>query len=330
MALSPDGTRVVYAADGRLYHRRLDELEATPLEGTEGARGPFFSHDGEWVGFWSRQLQKVAIAGGPPVPVNRTSSHRGASWEEDGTIVLPQRGRGIVLIREGEGPPEPIVDVAAGEEVTHPQRLPDRDWVLFTLHAAAAGASGDSQIVAQSTDTGAREVVVERGSAARYLPSGHLVYLISGVLVAAPFDPDTRRLLGEAVPIADDIAVTVDPHFSVADDGTLVYVPGSSVGDDALVWVDREGQSVETIVENEDILGYPRLSPDGGRIALNMRGPDVWVLDLQRGTETRLTEEGSNAYPVWDIDGERFLMVARDANPDEVVIVLNPLAALAR
>ena len=314
VALSPDGTRVVFAADGRLYQRGIDELEATPLEGTEGARGPFFSHDGQWVGFWSRGLQKVAISGGPPVPLFRLSSHRGASWEADDTILLPQRGIGIVQVPDGDGEPERLIEMEEGVEATHPQRLPDGEWVLFTVRAAAAGDDGDAQIVAQSIETGVREVIVSRGGAARYLPTGHLVYLANGVLLAAPFDPDTRQVMGDAVPIADDVGVTIDPHFSVADDGTVVYVAGQAVGDDALVWVDRAGQPIDTLVENENIFGYPRLSPDGTRVALNMRGPDVWILDLERGTDTRLTEEGSNMYPIWDVDGAHVTYTATSSS----------------
>ena len=174
VALSPDGTRLVYAADGQLYQRRLDELEATALEGTEGARGPFFSPDGQWVAFWSGGLRKVAISGGPRVELARASSHRGASWEADDTSLLAQRGFGISRVPANGGPQERLIQMEEGAEATHPQGLPGGEWVLFTVRPTAAAAGDHAQVVVQSVDTGAREVLVDRGGNARYLPSGHL------------------------------------------------------------------------------------------------------------------------------------------------------------
>jgi serine/threonine-protein kinase len=303
-ALSPDGARVAFAAEGRLYVRALDAQEATPLPGTEGGQGPFFSPDGQWVAFWSRgRLRKVAITGGPPVEVGRASNHFGASWEADGTILLGQRTFGIERVSADSGAREPLIQVAEGDLAADPQRLPDGEWVLFTLRPTGA-AEQEAQVVAESVVTGEREVLVTGGRDGRYLPTGHLAYTVDGVLFAVPFDADTRTILGDPLPVVDNIAVTGDAHFSIADNGTLLYVPGSSVGRQSLVWVDRSGEPVASVIENEQIFGYPRLSPDGTQVALNKGSTrDVWVLDLERGTETRLTEGGSNLYPIWDARG---------------------------
>ena len=172
VAISRDGTRIVYGANDQLYVRALDEMEPSPLRGTEsGAYSPFFSPDGQWVGFWiAGQLKKVSITGGAPVTLCAVPSIRGASWAPDDTIVFGLGGAGIQRVSAAGGTPEVLIPIDAGQ-AEWPSILADGKTVLFTLAPAGGGFEGP-QIVAQSLETGERRVLIEAGSDARYVPTG--------------------------------------------------------------------------------------------------------------------------------------------------------------
>ena len=164
VAISPDGTPIVYVADGQLYLRNLDEMEAKPIPGTdEDPSNPFFSPDGEWIGFFSitdQQLKKIAITGGPPVMLCDATFLFGVSWSSDDSIVFGQP-QGIMRVSSDGATPELLIETAEGEQVYGPQMLPDGETVLFTL---VSGADLDSaEIVVESLKTGARKVLVETG-----------------------------------------------------------------------------------------------------------------------------------------------------------------------
>ena len=195
VALSPDGTQLVYSANQQLYLRSMDEMEATPIRGTEGdGRSPFFSPDGEWVGFWSDgKLQKVPITGGAPVTLCDAENPYGASWGADGNILFGQGTGGIFRVPASGGEPEVLIEVSAtdGELALSPELLPGGEAVLFTL---APGVNWDeAEIVAHSLETGEREVLVEGGADARYVATGHLVYALGESLFAVPFHPSRSR-----------------------------------------------------------------------------------------------------------------------------------------
>ena len=186
VALSSDGPRLVYSANQQLYLRAMDQTEATPIRGTENARGPFFSPDGEWVGFSAeRQLKKVAISGGASVRLCDAGGFGGvlgARWGADDTIVFGERGAGIMQVSADGGAPEVLIPLDTTEEVGHgPQVLPGEKAVLFTL----GDGSGwdDAQIVVHSLETGERKVLIESGKDARYVPTGHLVYVLDGTAI---------------------------------------------------------------------------------------------------------------------------------------------------
>ncbi len=197
VALSSDGTRLVYRANGQLYLRAMDQIEATPVRGTEGGgQSPFFSPDGEWVGFISadRQLKKVAIRGGAPVNLCAAQNLLGARWGADDTIVFGQREAGIMQVSADGGTPEVLIPLTGTEEVGHgPQVLPGEKAVLFTLGDGTNW--DDAQIVVHSLETGERKVLIEGGRDARYVPTGHLVYVLDGTLLAMPFDVDTLEVV---------------------------------------------------------------------------------------------------------------------------------------
>ena len=194
------------------------------------------------------------------------------------------------------GKPENIVKVDAGQSASAPQLLPRGRAILFTLTRKDVDAG---QIVVQSLDTGMRHVVLERGTDARYLPTGHLVYALGSTLLAVRFDMATLAVTGGPVPLVEDVALTPDgllAHFAVSNEGTLVYVPrdavaGGAGGPRTLVWVDRQGREAPIKAPPRPYV-YPRLSPDGTRIALTIADQehDIWIWDLVRETPlTRLT-----------------------------------------
>ncbi len=320
VALSPDGTRLVYEADGQLYRRDLDELLATAITAAaDGARSPFISSDGEWIGFWAGgQLRKVAMSGGAAVTLCAAENPMGASWGDDETILFGQGENGIWRVLGTGGTPEVIITVAEGEVAHGPQMLPNGEWVLYTL-GAGIGSWNEAQVVVQSTVTGERTVVIERGRDARYISTGHLVYLLDGVLHAAPFDVDARVVTGGPVPLVEGVAdsfATGAAHFDLASTGALVYVPrtggvggvGRGSGSSSLVWVSRQGE-VTSAIPDWDTYGYPRLSPDATRVAAALSDADntdlgdIWIRDLEDGFDIRVTESGLNVMPVWTPDG---------------------------
>ena len=315
VAISPTGTHVVYVANEQLYLRALDELEALPLTGTEGsaATTPFFSPDGQWIGFFSRQdqaLKKVAVSGGAAVTLAEANIPYGASWGEDDTIVFGLYGQGILRVASAGGTPDVLVSFDFPNLAHQPQILPGGEAVLYTL--GASGQWDAAQIVVEQLATGERTVVVEGGSDARYLPTGHLVYALGDTLLAVPFDVDRLEVTGGSVPLVQGVAragFTGAANFGISETGSLVYLGGGAAGGGArsLVWVDRDGREEPLATP---LLPYraPRVSPDGTRVAVDVVDPgggDIWIHDLSRGTETLLTPDPADDYgPLWTPDGE--------------------------
>ena len=284
VTISPEGTHVVYSTDQRLYLRALDALEATPIRGTEpqagrilgntaaggsAGREPFFSPDGQWIGFYQDgQLKKVSLAGGPPVALCASEILWGASWTADNTILYGQGPAGIWRVSGFGGEPENVVKVGAGQLALSPQMLPGGRALIFTL--GEAGNWDEAQIVAYSLESGTTSVLLKGGSDGRYVPTGHLVYARQDTLLAVPFNADTLQVTGGPVPLLDGIArangfVNGIAHFSMASDGTLVYVPALALAvtsERSLVWVDRQGRE-EPLKVPARAYSYPRLSPQG-------------------------------------------------------------------
>jgi serine/threonine-protein kinase len=196
-----------------------------------------------------------------------------------------------------------------------PQMLPDGTTMLFTLANGGAAAAWDqAQIVAHSLDTGERTTLITGGTDARYVATGHIVYALRGTLLAVPFDAASRQVTGGPVPVVEDVREGVNTgtaHFSVSADGTLSYVGGISAeaARRTLIWVDRQGRE-EPIGAPPRPYFYPRLSPDGTQIALDItdENRDIWVWDLARRTLTRLTSDlAADRAPVWTSDGRRII-----------------------
>jgi serine/threonine-protein kinase len=245
IALSFDGSNLVYNASGQLYLRPMDALEARPIEGTRGAMNPFFSPDGKWIGFVANgRLQKVAVGGGAPITLCDASDNVvGASWGDDGTILFADLLRGIHQVSAQGGEPRPIVPNNPGRFLNTPLMLPRSRAFLYT--EGGFDYDVDSQTYVRSFGRGEKRLLFEGGTDVRYLPTGHLVYIRRGVLLAAPFDIDRLEVVGTPVPVAH--GVLHDPmgtgaaQFSVSNDGILVTLSGA-LRHRRLVWMDRRGK----------------------------------------------------------------------------------------
>jgi serine/threonine-protein kinase len=308
VALSPDGRRLVYVGglgeERKLYVRSLDQLEASPMPGTEGAATAFFSPDGEWVGFYvAGKLRKVGLDGRLPVTLCDIPDGWGASWALEDAILVGV-GSGLWRVSAAGGSPSVITTLDATQgELSHrwPEILPGGKAALFTILTT----TGSPRIGLLSLETDEYRVLVEGGSFARYVPTGHLVYVSERSLLAVPFDVERLELAGESVSILEEAWTNSagTAHFTLSRDGTLAYVP-QFVDERTLVWVDRKGVP-RPITETRRNYSEPRLSPDGQRLAVTIDG-HIWVYELGRNTLSRLSfGPVEDAIPIWSPDGSR-------------------------
>ncbi len=329
LALSPDGTHLVYVAFGaggarQLYMRPMDRLETILIPGSEEAFSPFFSPDGQWIGFFAGgRLKKVALTGGSPVALCDTLQGVGASWASDDTILFTPSGPGGILrVPAAGGTPEVVTTPDAKKgEFGHwwPEILPGNKAILFTI-ANSTLAFNENVIVVQSLKTGERRIL-GKGTSARYLPTGHIVFASGGSLLALPFDLNRLQATGPPVAVLDGVMMLQNfgnAHFAISKNGSLVYAPGGLwAPQQTLVWVDRDG-TARPLPARPNAFETPRFSPDGRRLAVTLRSgnTDVYVYDLARGTLTRLTfDPGEDETPVWIPDGKRVAFSSSPSGP---------------
>ncbi len=309
IAISPNGQLLVYTAaqpgggSTQLFLRPIDEFEAQPIAGTEGAQAPFFSPNGEWIGFFAnRTLQKVSVLGGSPVKICDTIGlFPSASWGRDDTIIFSHFTFGLYKVSAGAGVPERLTlpDAAVGEfRHFDPQILPGGQHVLFTINYNDGPRAAILSLASNEWDW-----VLPNAHGARYVQTGHLVYAQDGALMVVAFDLDRLSASGSPIPTTERVPYLAGlggAHFAVSDTGTLAYPPeDSGATDTTLVWVDRQNQQVTPVVDGLAPYKTPRLSADGNQIAVTIT-PDIWVIDVESGTRTLLTTDGYNLTPVWD------------------------------
>jgi serine/threonine-protein kinase len=332
LALSRDGRHLVYVGNfGRqLFVRALDALEPVTIASGNALRGPFISPDGQWVGFGDgNTIRKVAITGGPPTTIaSLVGIARGAKWAPGDTIIFTTAdpATGLLRLSTDGGTPEVLTrpDGAQGEaDHLWPDPLPGGRGVLFTITSRTGGLDA-AQVAVRDLRSGTNKVLVRGGSDAHYVASGHLVYVAAGGLRAIPFDLTRLETHGTAVGVLPKVVTTVTGggDFSVAADGTLVYLDASgslAAAARTLVWVDRTGKE-EPIAAPPRAYLQPRLSPNGTRVALwsNDQEDDLWILDLGGGPLTRLTvEPGEDSAAVWTLDGGRIVFASsRGGSPN--------------
>ncbi len=331
IALSPDGRTLVFRAiqdtGGQLFVRPLDRLEATAIPGTEGATSPFFSPEGAWIGFWANgELRKVPVGGGPASAIGRVPGANfpifGASWG-DGDVIVFATADGLWRMPGSGGQPE-AVSKPSDDEYAHylPRILPGGKAILYT-RAKTAFRWDDAQIVVRSLPTGEQKVLIDDAADARYVSTGHIVFVRRGALMAAPFDLARLEVIGGPVALVDGVLQAANMgntdtdsgagQFAVSDRGTLIYVTGGIAPDDAreLVWVDRNGVVENLTALRREFLA-PRLAPDGQRVAVITQpsaatgNPRIWIYDVPRRTLTPLTTVDEAAHwSVWSPDGTR-------------------------
>ncbi len=324
LSLSPDGKTLVFGAIWggvqQLYARAMNQLGATPIAGTSGAQNPFFSPDGQWVGFWSAgKLQKVPLAGGPAVQLCDAAAIFGASWGSDDTIVFATaRNGGLWRVSAAGGTPQALTTPQEGE-YSHrlPHVLPGGRAVIFTM-SKGARRWDNTQVVVRSLTTGQQSVLIEGGADGRYVPTGHLVYVRLGTLMAAPFDLDRLAVTGGAIGVVDNVMQAANPNlsdlentlagqFTVSETGALVYVTGGVLpgAERVLAWVDRKGR-VQTLEAPPRSYSTPRLSSDGRYISVTEQDTRVvWRYDIARGALNPITVEGQSAFSLFAPDGKR-------------------------
>jgi len=326
--VSRDGRQLVFASERegtrRLVMRSFGSADARSLAGTDRAFSPFFSPDGQWIGFFAdAKLKKIPAAGGVPFVLADAPNNRGGVWLTDDTIVYaPDFTTGLMRVSAAGGKAEVLTTPdAKGGERTHrwPTWLPGDASVLFTIGTLKnPGSYDDARIAVMDSKTRKIRVVHSGGSMARWSTSGHLVYVRADQLLAVPFDARRREIAGDAVALPDKAAG--DPssgvvYAAIGGDGTFAYVPASdaaaAAGTAGLVLTDRTGKP-RTLPVPPRPYHYPRFSPDGKQLALTIglghgNRDEVWVCDIATGGLRRLTfgDENGNYSAVWSPDGKR-------------------------
>ena len=345
IALSPDGSTLVYVSGptNQLMLRARNALHAKPIPGTEGASTPFFSPNGDRVGFVTtgHVLRIVALDGSPPIVVTDSLvGPAGFSWGRDGFIYGDGSGQ-VPLVRvaakAGAVPAWfTVLDTASGEtDEIFPDVLPNGKAVLFTATLLSRGGQTHNAIELADVATGAHHVLIDDAYFARYCGSGHLLYVTStGTLMVAPFDLAAQKITGDPVVVAEGVRhgpAGID--IAVSRSGTLMYIGGGSAAEREMVWVTRDGKSHEVDTTWRGAFSSPSLSPDGTRLAVAIIGDDfsanIWIKQLDAGPAAKLTVDGGmNLDPGWGPDGRSVSYTSQ--TPTGTAILLKPADGSAR
>jgi serine/threonine protein kinase len=320
LAVSTDGSRVAMTqtlpTGRRLTVRPMNQLTGLAVSEAGNPYNPFFSPDGQWLGFvTTTALQKVPTSGGTGLTLSPVSRSRGATWTSDDSIIIaaaPDAGLSRVSAAGGALTPLTTLDKSRNE-LTHrwPHYVPSHDVVIFTAHTAVSGNFDSATIEAVNLKTGERKTVYRGGTFGRYIPTGHLLFVNKDTIFAAPFDIGKLELTGSPAPVAQEVSYSPaegSAHFAIAGNGTLIYRSGRSATPTyAALWVDARGEGTP-FWEGERSYAEPRISPDGTKVTFMVLADnnwDVWVYDRTRDVSTRLTfEDGIDGPGIWSPDSQ--------------------------
>jgi serine/threonine-protein kinase len=329
--VSRDGSRIAYLGDRQLYVRSLSDAESRVIPGSIGLdpASPFFSPDGQWVGFLSvaeAALKKVSVAGGASVKLcpitNGVGLFQGGVWDGD-TIYLAQQGTGIMRVSANGGEPELVAAVESNQSVYGPSFLPGGRSFLMAITSDPTADRWDlAEIVAYTPSTGERKTVLRGGAAPRYVGTGHLVYATGSTLLAVPFDPARLEVSGGAMPVVEDVRRVLDAasgaaQFAVSQSGTMAYIPGTAANPRlsvlALAPTDGSGK-IQTLPTAPGQYSSPKISPDGRQIAVLVNddsGFSIWVGDFVPPSPLRrLTAGPRDRGATWTADSRFVLFFA--------------------
>jgi Tol biopolymer transport system component len=324
--VSPDGSEIVYQANGRLFLRRLAELTPRPILYVSGTlassdapynTNPAFSPDGRSIAYFDGALKRIATGASTPVTLCAAELPWGINWSSD-TIVFGQGSKGLMRVSENGGAPEQFVTVAANELAAHPQMLPGGQAVLFSVASASIEPDmrwDSAQIVVQRLDSKERKVLIEGGSHARYVSTGHIVFVQGTTLFAVPFDVGRFEVTGGRVPVVENLIRNPfvgdgAGHYAVSDTGTLVFVEGPTQGAvRQVVSIGLKGDVTNVLPPSA--YRSLRLAPNGRAVAYDsgqQSESHIWIYDLAGASPARrLTFGGRNRFPIWSADGERII-----------------------
>ena len=317
LAIAPDGSMVAFMSANGLWIRRMDQKDAVAITTVPGSN-PFFSPDGEWVGWFPETgLTKVPVRGGAAVPLAASTDRpAGAAWRDDGTIVFAT-SEGLYQVSANGGERKLLLKPdRERKELLYawPQFIPSGQ-LLFTVLSEAGGQP--PQLSLLNLTTLERKTVLS-GSAAYYTRTGHLLYISESKLQAVGFDAATGALRGKPIAFPEvEVTSAADnaaANFAISETGTLIFSSPPTAADRTLQWIDRQGNREELPVEPQNY-GYAMVSPDGTRVAVERTvsgNRDIWILDLKRMTQTQLTDGPTeDMLPVWSSDGQRIFFASR-------------------
>jgi serine/threonine protein kinase len=318
LSVSPDGTKLVFAAGGSLWVRNLSEGVSRRLEGTQDAVFPFWSPDSRSIGFSAEgSLRTLDTSGGPPVVICDAPNIRGGSWGPDGTILFaPNTRSGIFRVAVTGGTATPVTQLESERQTTHrwPLFLPDGKHFLYLAANHLDPKGANTEIFLASLDGKLNRPLLHSFTKALYA-SGYLLYLRGTSLTAQPFDPNKLDSTGDPITIAGDVTEDASVWggvFSASQNGVLAYQTGYFTQSE-LRWYDRQGRVLGVV--GSGTYNGPRLSHDGTRLAVDFGDPnrEVWIFDLRRGVKTRLTFGAVDSAPTWSPDGTRIAFSALES-----------------
>ena len=332
LAISPDGTKIVFNANNQLYTRTLEGPEAEPIAGTQGSgvQTPFFSFDGQWVAFFSaatHELKRVPAGGGAAVTICRSpTSNLGASWTADDRIIFAT-AEGVFQVSAGGGTPQRIIDATPGETLSGPQLLPDHDHVLLTVTTSQGPHRwDDAHVEARSLSSGARTILIQAGTDGRFTETGHIVYAVGKTLFAIPFDVSSLQTLGPPVTVLRNVGRASAPaagpgaaFVAISKSGHFAFIPDTPP-QWTTAFVDLSGR-VTPLTDTP--LAFARVSPDGSQMVA-VDADAWWIYSLTRRAAARRIGAAAqeNTDPLWTADGRR--IVFRSRRESHVAIISRP------